>query len=180
MDAPEPDSNLTVRTATSADSALLAELGARTFWDTFAPDNDPEQLTRHIAATFSAERQAAELADPNAHFTIVEADNTAVAFALVERTTPAGIGSGPAVFLRRFYVDRGWQGRGVAQRLLASVEETARRWGGERLRLTVWEHNRRAIAFYRKVGFVAVGTAPYLLGDDLQTDFVMDKGLGAT
>lgn len=166
-----------LRPATPADAALLAELGGRIFWDTFAPDNDPEQLRKHIAETFTEAKQAAELADPGVRYLILEADGVAVAFAMLERTTPEGIGKGPAVFLHRFYVVHGWHGRGIAQTLLAAVEEAARAWGGRRLRLTVWEHNHRAIAFYRKVGFAAVGTAPYQLGDEVQTDHVMDKSL---
>lgn len=166
-----------LRPATLSEAAVLAELAGRIFWDTFAPDNDPEQLTRHIAEVFTVERVAAELADPNVHYLIVEAAGTAVAFAMLERTTPAGIGTGPAVFLHRFYVDRAWHGRGIAQALLVAVENIARGWGGERLRLTVWERNVRAIAFYMKVGFERVGQAPYQLGDELQTDFVLDKRL---
>lgn len=168
---------LTFRAATARDAAVLAELAGRIFWDTFAPDNDHAQLARHIAEVFTAERVAAELADPNVHYLIVEAVGTAVAFAMVERTTPAGIGTGPAIFLHRFYVERSWHGRGIAQALLAAVEDIARGWGGERLRLTVWERNVRAIAFYTKVGFERVGQAPYQLGDELQTDFVLDKCL---
>jgi diamine N-acetyltransferase len=163
------------RPATPADSAVLAEIGGRIFWDTFSPDNDHAQLARHIAEVFTTERVAAELADPNVHYLIVEAAGAAVAFAMVERTTPTGIGTGPAVFLHRFYVDGAWHGRGIAQTLLAKVEEVARSWEGRRLRLTVWERNFRAIAFYRKVGFEQVGQAPYKLGDELQTDFVLDK-----
>ena len=39
--------------------------------------------------------------------------------------------------------------------------------------LGVWEHNHRALAFYRKEGFVSVGTMAYVLGSDVQTDWVM-------
>lgn len=173
------ETTFTLRPADAADAAALAELGGRIFWDTFAPDNDLDQLARHIAATFTVERQAAELADSNIHYLIADAEGTAVAFAMIEATTPEGIGSGSAVFLHRFYVDRAWHGRGIAQQLLAAAEAHARSLGGERLRLTVWERNHRAIAFYCKTGFVDVGTTPYLLGDDLQTDRVLEKSLVA-
>ena len=55
---------INVRYATATDNALLAELGARTFHDTFAADNTPENMTPYLAASFSPEKQAVELADP--------------------------------------------------------------------------------------------------------------------
>jgi ribosomal protein S18 acetylase RimI-like enzyme len=75
--------------------------------------------------------------------------------------------------LSRFYVDRPWHGRGVAQALMtATVREAARR-GGETLWLGVWERNPRGIAFYRKCGFADVGTQTFVLGSDPQNDRVM-------
>jgi ribosomal protein S18 acetylase RimI-like enzyme len=41
--------------------------------------------------------------------------------------------------------------------------------------LGVWERNARAIAFYRRWGFADVGSQPFRLGTDLQTDRVMAR-----
>jgi ribosomal protein S18 acetylase RimI-like enzyme len=43
--------------------------------------------------------------------------------------------------------------------------------------LGVWEHNPRAIAFYHKHGFVDVGDHVFLLGEDPQTDIIMELDL---
>jgi hypothetical protein len=37
----------------------------------------------------------------------------------------------------------------------------------------VWEHNPRAIAFYRKADFLDVGSTIYMVGPDRQVDRVM-------
>ena len=39
--------------------------------------------------------------------------------------------------------------------------------------LGVWERNERAKGFYRKCGFLDVGSQPFILGEDHQTDLVM-------
>ena len=39
--------------------------------------------------------------------------------------------------------------------------------------LGVWEENARAIAFYRKCGFVDVGSIDFFVGSDRQTDRVL-------
>ena len=41
--------------------------------------------------------------------------------------------------------------------------------------LGVWEHNARAIAFYRRWGFADVGTTDFMLGRDRQTDRIMAR-----
>jgi ribosomal protein S18 acetylase RimI-like enzyme len=42
----------------------------------------------------------------------------------------------------------------------------------------VWEHNPKAIAFYRKFGFETVGDHTFMLGLDRQRDIVMALKLG--
>ena len=54
----------------------------------------------------------------------------------------------------------------------ACLEEAAG-GGYETLWLGVWEHNLRAIAFYRRWGFETVGSHTFLLGSDEQTDLIM-------
>ena len=43
--------------------------------------------------------------------------------------------------------------------------------------LGVWEHNQRAIEFYKKWGFEKFGTHIFQLGDDPQKDWLMLKKL---
>ena len=53
----------------------------------------------------------------------------------------------------------------------------ARARGAGTLWLGVWERNPRGIAFYVKCGFRDVGSKPFLLGSDWQTDRVMVRPL---
>jgi ribosomal protein S18 acetylase RimI-like enzyme len=43
--------------------------------------------------------------------------------------------------------------------------------------LGVWEHNYKALNFYRKWGFEVFGSHIFRLGDDEQTDVMMKKHL---
>jgi RimJ/RimL family protein N-acetyltransferase len=56
---------------------------------------------------------------------------------------------------------------------MSAACEAARELGGRSVWLAVWEHNPRAIAFYRKSGFRDVGDTTFVLGADVQTDRVM-------
>ena len=44
--------------------------------------------------------------------------------------------------------------------------------------LGVWEHNPRAMTFYRKFGLEVVGTHAFMLGLDRQRDLIMSVKLG--
>jgi GNAT superfamily N-acetyltransferase len=75
--------------------------------------------------------------------------------------------------------DQSWHGRGVAQALMQRVELEASRRGGRTLWLGVWEHNARAKAFYRKNGFVDVGSHVFMVGTDAQTDRIWVRPLSS-
>lgn len=158
-----------IRRATPRDAAALADLGARTFRDTFAADNRPEDLDAYIAATYSDELQRREIEDRDCITLLVHEGDLLIGFAQVRRSAERW----GSVEIVRFYVDRGWHGRGIAPRLMGEAYAAARELGGSDVWLGVWERNSRAIAFYAKCGFVDVGSHPFFVGSDLQTDRIM-------
>lgn len=177
---PGDPSRITIRPAGPGDAGLLAELGATTFRDTFGAHNRPEDLEAYLAASFSPAQQAAELASPGTCVLLAEHRDQAVGYAQLVLAEPNLVGvPGPSVEIRRFYVVRAWQGRGLAQRLMAASLDHARQLGGRTVWLGVWQHNARAIAFYEKCGFRIAGTQEFRLGADRQTDWVMVLDLSA-
>ena len=171
---------IAIVTATPADAALLAELGARTFRDSFGADNTPEDMRRHLDSSFSPDRQLREIQDPAIDTLLVrEPGGTTIAFAQLRAGKISdGVPATGSVELWRFYVDRQWHGRGVAHDLMNAVKASARRRGATTLWLGVWERNARAQAFYRKHGFQKVGNQVFVVGSDPQTDDVLLCHLG--
>lgn len=168
--------DLTIRRAKPDDAAIVAELGSRTFTDTFASDNTLEDMAAFLAATFGPELQRREIEDPAVTVLIAEREGRPVAYAMIRESDVPGCVSGAApVELARFYVDRAEHGRGIAAQLMAHVLEAAAARGARTLWLGVWERNARAIAFYRKLGFVDVGSHDFVLGSDVQTDRLMQR-----
>lgn len=167
---------LNIRRATIGDAAELAKLGERTFRDTFAAQNDPDDLEDYLGKTYGEPQQRREIENPDLVTLLAEDDGALLAFAQLRRaSTEHG-----DVELVRLYVDHGHHGRGIAQALMNAAEETARALDGTVLWLGVWEHNPRAIAFYTKCGFRDVGSHPFLIGKDLQTDRIMSRVIPRT
>lgn len=167
-----------IRCATAADNVLLAELGARTFQETFGEVNSPENMAAYLAASYSPEIQAAELADPSVVFMIAEITGAAAGYAqLRDGQPPSCITGSRPVELVRLYARKEWIGCGVGAALMQACIAEAERRGCDTLWLGVWEHNARARTFYNRWGFSAVGTHIFQLGSDPQTDFLLQRAL---
>jgi len=164
---------VTVRPASLDDAAALASLAARTFEETFAADNRPEDMAAHLATAYGLTQQSAEIASPDCVTLLAFADATLAAFSQVRRKDPPPCVSGASpIEIQRFYVDRRWHGQGVARPLMDASIAAARRLGARTLWLSVWERNPRAQSFYAKCGFTRVGDADFWVGPDRQTDHV--------
>jgi GNAT superfamily N-acetyltransferase len=170
-----PQDTPLIRRAGVRDAALLAQLGARTFSDTFAAENKPEDMAAYLSASFSPERQTEELLDALTAYFIAEVDGEAVGYAQLHAgVAPECVARDAPVELVRLYVTRQWHGRGgVSAALMRACIDEARRAGRRTLWLGVWERNARAQAFYRKWGFQQVGEHIFQLGSDPQNDVLM-------
>jgi GNAT superfamily N-acetyltransferase len=170
-----------IRYATSTDNTLLAKLGAQTFYETFAVDNTPEDMTAYLAASFSPARQAAELADPASTFLIAESNDATVGYARLKVGQPApGVTGIKSIEIVRLYARKDWLGRGVGAQLMQACLEEAVKQDCDTVWLDVWEQNVQARTFYRKWGFVEVGTRLFQLGSDLQHDLLLQRSVTAS
>jgi len=169
---------ITVRLAGTEDAALLAELGAQAFAHAFGPDNTSENMDAYLRRSFGVQIQAAELADPETRFLVAEIGGEAVGYArLREGEAPPAISGANPIEIGRFYARPDWIGRGVGAALMRACLEHARQRGKDRVWLDVWERNQQGRAFYTRWGFREVGTQPFRLGEDIQTDILMERSI---
>ena len=165
---------ISIRKAGIEDNELIAALGRRTFFDSFAADNHPEDMDAYLDKAFSPNIQAAELAQPSSFFLIAEAKGVPVGYArLAETPVPPCIDSSRPIQLMRLYACNERIGSGVGSALMSACIAQTRGREYDGIWLGVWSKNRRAIRFYRKWGFSEMGTQPFLLGNDRQTDLVL-------
>ena len=172
-----------LRRATAADAEPLAAFAARLFRETYGPDADPtssggsrpEDVEAYVGPHFGPARQAAELADPALTTLVAEAGGTLAAYAQLRTPSPHPAAGPAAGEVARFYVDRPWQGRGVADALMAGVVGAARAAGAPALWLAVLRRNARAVAFYRRHGFRQAGTSTFRMGAEVQDDWIMTR-----
>lgn len=163
-----------IRKAQPSDASRLAQFARQIFRETFRPHNSEADMCAYLDSSFGTPQQKRELDDPAIATLLAEEGDRLVGYAQLRHSeTPACVDRPLPIELWRFYVARDRHGTGLAQRLIREVTVEARAQGAQTIWLGVWEHNLRAQAFYKKTGFVDVGSHPFLLGSDLQTDRIM-------
>jgi ribosomal protein S18 acetylase RimI-like enzyme len=168
----------TIRVATIDDAEMLNHLSARTFYDAFASMNSPENIETYMRQHFTVEQFSSQLTDARAAFLIAEIEGKPIAYAkLYAGDAPDCVKGYAAIEIERFYVDQQYHGSGIAHLLMQACFDRAKRAGHETVYLGVWEHNQRAIAFYRKWGFEIIGAQIFRMGDEAQNDFLMERKL---
>jgi diamine N-acetyltransferase len=170
--------DIRIRYASANDNMLLAEAGRRLFEAAFASDNQPEDMEAYLAESFSPEIQSAELADPASVTLIAENEGRFAGYARLLEGRPGMVVNGQRpIELVRIYAERDYIGHGVGAALMQACLEEAARGGYDSIWLGVWENNPRAIRFYEKWGFNKIGTQTFKLGQENQTDFVMQRDI---
>jgi GNAT superfamily N-acetyltransferase len=173
-----PAPRLKIRHATEYDAALIAGIGARTFEETFGPDNKPEDMQNYLAKNFALDKIKSELADPGSTFLLAYENEEPIGYAKLEASEAPDSVSGPEpVELVRIYVDQKLIGKGYGSVLMKSCIEQAKHDGYKTMWLGVWEKNEHAIRFYEKWGFTIVGPRVFVLGSDVQNDFIMQRAI---
>ncbi|HET6351577.1 MAG TPA: GNAT family N-acetyltransferase [Coriobacteriia bacterium] len=172
--------DISIRKATADDAAVLAELGARTFRETFGPDNTQADMDAYLAGAFSEAIQSRELAEPGTIFLIAAVEGAPVGYAKLRlgAAPPCIAGTSP-IEIVRFYSDRPWIGHGVGSALMHACLSHAVTRHCDVVWLDVWERNDHAIGFYERKGFSVVGEQEFVLGTDVQHDLLMARRLQA-
>src|SRR5512135_2655790 len=96
-----------VRRAAVADARPLAELAERTFRDTFAAMNTPENMCLHCEASYGEAIQAREIRDPALTTLICEHEGEMVGYAQLRRgPAPPQVEAARPIEIQRIYVAR--------------------------------------------------------------------------
>lgn len=164
--------------ATPDDLRLLRQLCIDTFEETFAPHNTREDMEAYLQQAFSEHQIVKELNESDTQYWIVYFNNEAAAYSrwCFGKQEPGMDAVNPMEF-HRLYVLAKFKGKGIGHVILESAIEAAQKRNCDRIWLGVWENNVPAIAFYRKHGFERFGEHEFMLGKDLQIDWVMKKEL---
>ena len=168
--------NLTIREAGAQDATLIADLSRQTFYDTFAAHNTAADMDKFLNEQFTRGRLMLEVGQHGNTFLLAYDEGAVAGYAkLRESRTPAALGPVAALEIARLYACQNMIGKGVGNLLMQASLDIARQKEKEVAWLCVWEKNQRAINFYNRWGFEKCGEVEFILGDDVQRDWMMQR-----
>lgn len=158
-------------------AALIAEISRETFYDTYAADNTKEDMDLYLTTKFADEQILAELEDPLHLFLLAYVGDDLAGYVKLKDSTHASLGTDPAMEVARFYARKNFHGKGVGKAMMEACITHAKALERQWLWLVVWKQNPRGIQFYQSAGFSICAEAIFVLGEDVQHDWVMKKCL---
>lgn len=165
---------LHIRKATKEDALLLARLSAETFYETFAKDNKEEDMQQYIQAHFLPQHIEKEILEKDNCFLIAFMGDEAAGYAkLRSGHIPKTLKEKNALEIERLYVRHAFHSQKIGWALMNECIGYAKSCKATLLWLGVWEHNKKAIAFYERTGFEKFGEHDFILGNDVQNDWLM-------
>ena len=167
---------LVIREATIEDAWLIANISHQTFYETFATQNSKADMDKFLNQQFTKGRLMMEVGAKGNTFLLAYDGNEVAGYVKIrDERVPLTLGSVNALEVARIYAMSNKVGKGVGSLLMQSCIEIGKQRNKEWLWLGVWEKNQRAIDFYTKWAFTKFDETDFLLGDDIQTDWLMKK-----
>lgn len=166
--------SITIRKVTLDDIDQLQKISRQTFYETFSAANTEENMRNYLEEGFSSQKLIAGLNDNNSEFYFAILDNKVIGYLKLNfGQSQTELQDDKALEIERIYVSKEFQGKKVGQILYDKAIQIAKQNKADYVWLGVWEENPRAIAFYKKNGFVEFDKHIFKLGDDEQTDIMM-------
>ncbi|MCX6295429.1 MAG: GNAT family N-acetyltransferase [Bacteroidetes bacterium] len=156
------------------DLEKLQHIGRQTFLETFAESNTADDMQKYLSSSFSSDKLADELVNPNSEFYFATFSNKIIGYLKINfGQSQTELKDKHSLEIERIYVLKEFQGKKIGQLLYDHAFLIAQQKKSNYLWLGVWEKNSRAIDFYRKNGFIEFDKHVFKLGEDQQTDIMM-------
>ena len=156
----------------------LQKIYRQTFFETFSEQNSEENMRIFLDKAYSEEKLKSEIENKESE-TFLAVENQKILGVLKINTGNAETESGleNSLEIQRIYILNESKGLGIGTVLMNLAEKKARELGASFIWLGVWEKNFPAQKFYTDKGFRRFSEHAFVLGDDIQTDFLMKKEL---
>lgn len=167
-------SKIEIKKATLSDLATIQDISKKSFIETFAAINTPENMAKYLQESFNTAQLTTEINNPESPFYIAFWNTEPVGYLKLNLgNAQTEVVEDTTLEIQRIYVLKEFHGKRIGQLLLDEAIKIAHQIPVTYIWLGVWEENHRALQFYTKNGFVTFDKHLFLLGDDQQTDLLM-------
>ncbi|MDY8025532.1 GNAT family N-acetyltransferase [Paenibacillus polymyxa] len=158
------------------DLQILQEISIETFNDTFKDQNSLENMKAYLERAFNSKQLEKELSNVSSAIFFIYFNEELAGYLKVNMNDAQSEKMGDeSLEIERVYIKNRFQKHGLGKYLLNKAMEISMEHNKKKIWLGVWEKNKNAIAFYKKMGFVQTGAHSFYMGDEEQIDFIMTK-----
>jgi ribosomal protein S18 acetylase RimI-like enzyme len=166
--------SIRIEKVTIADIEKLQNIGRQTFLETFSLPNTEENMNSYLSSSFAFDKLKNEIENPDSKFFFAVLNDEVIGYLKINSgKAQTELKEDNALEIERIYVSREFLGKKVGQLLYNTALQIAQERKVGYVWLGVWEENHRALAFYKKNGFVEFDKHIFKLGNDPQTDIMM-------
>jgi len=167
-----------IRQANTDDVKILAELGAKTFYDTFRPFHSEEDMQQYIKKSYSVELISENLLKSSIQYFIAFDEEKPIGYLkLIKDVSHEKLPTQKNIELEKIYVLKEYLDKKVGKKLILKAINYSKQNNFETLFLGVWQENHRAVNFYKKFGFETFTIRTFQLGSTICDDFLMKISL---
>lgn len=166
-----------IRFASEEDAAMIAAISCETFYESFASFNTKADIDKFLSEQFSIEILTSQVFEKENIFFLAYVNNEIAGYVFLKIGAYENIHFESGFEISRFYVKSSFIRNGIGKALMQAVISFAKDEKQKFIWLGVWKYNQRAVLFYTSFGFKKIGEQDFLLGEDLQRDWVMKLSL---
>lgn len=169
---------INIEACTPKDLEQLQSISINTFYDAFKDQNSTEVMEAYLKKAFDMDQLQSEMNHPQTTFYFVYQNEELAGYLKLNTGAAQSEAMGKeALEIERIYLVGAYQKNGLGKQLIRFSEETAKSLKLSKVWLGVWERNERAIAFYERLGFIRFSTHSFFMGEEEQTDYLLEKTL---
>lgn len=154
--------------------AVLADIGATTFHDSYKDENTEADMQNYITNTYTIEKLGQNLSSTNIVYFLAYNQLGDVGYIKLLLNQNNEKLQGTSAEIEKIYVRQAFHGKGVAQQLMGFAIDYCKQQSYTNLYLGVWQENHKALKFYDKVGFKTFDTRTFQLGKKLCDDYLLN------
>ena len=133
-------------------------------------------MNAYLMAAFNLQRLEREITNAASQFFYCQKGDETIGYMKLNLApAQSDINDPETLELERIYVLRDHQNKKAGMFMIRNPLEFAGLHGLKAIWLGVWDQNVDAIRFYERQGFIRVSEHSFMLGDERQTDIIMER-----
>jgi ribosomal protein S18 acetylase RimI-like enzyme len=165
---------ISIKLAKTSDSAIISDLATKTFFDTYENKLNPKDMGAYTKNNFNAESISKEIKSKTAWYFLIYENNKLIGYSRLKwDKTPNRFKGLKSLEIDKLYLLKNKRNNGLGSIAVEKIKTLAKKHGYNIIWLRVWEHNVKALNFYKKLGFVEIENVDFKFAGKILNDYLL-------